>query len=82
MFASITEATTVFLLGFCLRLHLKQKTVHWRPQLEKKKRAQASGESPLAAHPWLLRGTLRVASAREDWTTFVAFFRAEEKNHR
>lgn len=48
----------------------------------RKKRAQASGESPLAAHPWLLRGTLRVASAREDWTTFVAFFRAEEKNHR
>lgn len=52
------------------------------PVRKKKKRAQASGESPLAAHPWLLRGTLRVASAREDWTTFVAFFRAEEKNHR
>lgn len=35
----------------------------------------------LQAHPWLWRGPLRVALAGEDWTTFVTFFKAEEKSY-
>lgn len=44
-------ATTVFLLGFCLRLHLKQKTVHWRPQLEKKNKKELKHQENLLLQP-------------------------------